>query len=63
MALMKISEFRESFTPKSRPTTRTVKKWYDSGAVAGKQYGSIIYIESDAIVPANDLVNKVLRDS
>lgn len=60
--LMKISEYRATkFTPSSRPSINTIKKWVDNGAICGQNIGGMYFIETNKIAPVNDLVNKVLQ--
>ena len=62
MPLMKLSEYRETtFTPNSRPCITTIKKWINNGAIAGVIISGNYFVNTDKVVPVNDLVNKVLQ--
>jgi len=61
MSLMRVTEYRETtFSPNSRPSITTIKKWINNGDIAGKIIGGNYYVDTDKILPTNDLVNKVL---
>jgi len=61
MPLMRVSEYREDkFTPNSRPSITTIKKWIQNGDIAGRIIGGNYYVDTDKVVPVNNLVNKVL---
>jgi hypothetical protein len=45
MALMKISEYLNQFTPDSRPDPRTVKSWILNGHIYGEQRGRNWYVD------------------
>lgn len=47
MALQKISEFQESFTPKSRPDRRTIMRWIKKRDIYGIKLGGVFYIDTD----------------
>lgn len=50
MRLVCIAEFRQRyFDPGSAPSTRTVKRWIDTGVVPGCQIGRIYYVDVDAL--------------
>jgi hypothetical protein len=58
MALMTITEFREMFSPGSRPDRRTVIGWIKSGELAGRRLGGQWYIDPDIDPPARVPVDK-----
>jgi len=45
MPLMKISEYRQTFTPASRPDQRTVIAWIKRGEIYGERRGKIWYVD------------------
>lgn len=53
MALMKIYEYQQRFTPKSRPTSATVKRWISKKTIYGKKLGRTWYVDPDRDVSAN----------
>ena len=58
---MRVSEYREdTFTVNSRPSITTIKKWIQNGDIAGTIIGGNYYVDTEKVVPVNDLVNKVL---
>ncbi len=59
---MRVSEYRMTeFEPNSRPSITTIKKWISNGDIAGKIIGGNYFVDMDKIMPANDLVYKVLK--
>ena len=68
MALIKVSVYRKKyFEPGSQPAINTIKKWIDSGKIAGKKIGSMYFVDPDKeqneITPVNHLAAKVLQRS
>ena len=46
--LMLLSEYRETrFTPGSRPSINTLKRWINDGELPGKRIGGLYYVEVD----------------
>lgn len=64
---MKLSIYRKKYFEKdSMPAINTLKKWVDSGKIAGKKIGSMYFVDTEKdgqIVPVNDLVLKALQDN
>ena len=59
---MRVSKYREEkFTPNSRPSITTIKKWISNGDIAGEIIGGNYFVDTDRIMPVNDLVSKVLQ--
>lgn len=63
MAYMTIPKYiLKHFEPGSQPDRRTVKKWIDSGEIAGRRIGNQYYVDPDVeiVKPVNNLVLKVV---
>lgn len=45
--LMRVEEFRQQFTPDSRPDPRTVRAWIERGEVWGRRIGGRWYVDPD----------------
>ncbi|MCG5512773.1 hypothetical protein [Ectothiorhodospira shaposhnikovii] len=63
--LMLVSEYRHlRFTPGSRPSINTLKKWIREGELPGKRLGNLYYVEVEAEASAateDELINRILR--
>lgn len=59
---MRLNQYRDvTFTPGSKPSITTVKKWIMNGDIAGEIIGGNYYVNTDKVAAANDLVLKVLQ--
>lgn len=44
---MKIKEYRETFSPPSRPDRRTVLAWARAGHIYSEKRGGLVYVDPD----------------
>ena len=64
MPLLSIQEYCEKlFTPDSRPSHATVRRWIREGDLAGRRIGKKFFVDSAAVDSGgNPLVERILRD-